>query len=208
MISQHQIARLIEAHEYRQLIERILSNGRCRSAMAKRMLTKSDAAPAASLGLSLQRLSEITYSPTELAGSLTRRLLSLQRDDGFFAEGNQTEASTLAATAVALRGLITFNAQQQWTHSVNRLSLNPTTDVLTAITAAINLGLAALANEYEKSHAPDTLAAGWAIALWQLGDVADFRRLISINDLLTALDESATDLVEDELSRYAHAMAA
>ena len=60
MISQNQIERMIEAREYRQLVVRILGNGRCRSRLAEQLLKRSDVAQAAALGLALQRLGELT----------------------------------------------------------------------------------------------------------------------------------------------------
>lgn len=200
MISQNQIFRLIEAEEFRQLIQRVLSNGRCRSPLVLRVLSQPDVAASAAIGLALQRLGELTYRPSQLAASLSRRLLGMQQSNGLFgsAEDPSTE-SLLVATATALRGLITWTAQVQASGS----------EVDHPTSLAIDRGLNALAEVYsDASTDVNHDAVAWAIVLWQLGDMAEFRHIVPIKDLLEMLDDSAADLVEDELCRYAHAMAA
>ena len=199
MISQNQIVRLAEAQEHLQLLNRVLSNGRCRSGAVRRVLCRPGIVAPASLGLALQRLSEITYRPTTEADRLSRQLIACQRSDGFF--GSHEHATTeevLAATAAAVRGLMTTAAQRRAAGmEVNR-----------SISESIERGLRALAHQYSQGVEPQTEAVGWALVLWHLGDVAEFRRDICVSDLLAMLDESAADLLEDELARYAHAMAA
>src|SRR4051812_35090518 len=112
MISQNQIVRLIQAEEFRQLIDRILANGRCNSAIAKRVLRQVEVAAPAALGLAIQRLSELTYGASRFAEVLASRLALMQGTDGMFGGGAQAPPeSRLAATAAALRGLITFASQ-------------------------------------------------------------------------------------------------
>lgn len=199
MISQNQILRLVEAHEYRQLVDRILTNGRCRSQLARGMLNRPEAVPASALGLALQRLAELTYRPSELAEILARRLATLQRPDGLFGHGiSPSNETLLAATATAVRGLMTTASHGP----------NASLEFCGPISIAIDRGLAALAQRYGDGQHVGVDAVGWAIVLWQLGDVPEFRRLVPVDDLLAMLDESETDVVEDELCRYAHAMAA
>ena len=81
-------------------------------------------------------------------------------------------------------------------------------DVVQVQLDEILLGLAALADMYTNRFSPKADGAGWAIVLWQLGDVEAFRKHLHVDELLANLSESALDSIEDELSRYAHAMAA
>jgi len=199
MISQNQIVRLIEAEEFRQLIQRVLSNGRCRSPMVLHVLSQPEAAATAAIGLALQRLGELTYRPTELANELARRLIGMQKIDGLFGpDASSSREAMLVATSTALRGLMTWRSQIEACGG----------EIDEPISHAIDQGLSALADVY--SDAPDVNedAVAWAVVLWQLGDVAEFRRLVPVKDLLSMLDEAAADLVEDELCRYAHAVAA
>lgn len=199
MISQPQIVRLIEAQEYRHLIDRILANGRCRSAAARRVLMRPECAAVAALGLALQRLCEITYRPTPAAQMLAQQLIALQRDDGTFGDPLEISAeSSLAATAVALRGLIAHASQIELTGAAAPES----------ITTSIEDGVNALASQYHSMNDHGVHAVDWAIVLWQLGETPHLRDHVPVDHLLTMLDETATDLIEDDLCRYAHAMAA
>jgi hypothetical protein len=60
-------------------------------------------APAA-LGLALQRLDELSYGPNPLTEHVVHLLLAMQADSGQF--GGPDPAASLAATAVACRGLL------------------------------------------------------------------------------------------------------
>ncbi len=200
MISQNQILRLVEAQEHRQLVVRVLANGRCRSEMARRVLTSPHAAPVASLGLALQRLGEIEYQHSGATDRLVCRLLDMQRDDGLLGQSDQpVDDALIGASAAALRGLMMWAAADRGNHNGLARSAN----------RAVAHGLDALRHLYVLHSAKNAaFGAGWAIALWQLGDVEAFRKAIPVKDLLATLDESSAELVEDELCRYAHAMAA
>ena len=201
MISQHLIVRLIEAREYRQLIDRILANGRCRSPLAKRTLMRPEAAEVAAIGLAIQRICEITYRPAPQAAALVERLLQLQREDGKFnaATGADHEV-ILAATAVAIRALISYQDQG------SALGLSGDSRVHHANArgvAALERAAASCLNK-RMLDAP----ACWAIILWQLGDVAEFRQNICVEAILDLLNACGAEIIEEELARYAHAMAA
>jgi hypothetical protein len=201
MISQHQIVRLIEAREYRQLTDRILANGRCRSPLARRTLMQPDAAQVAAIGLAIQRVCEMSYRPDASAAGLVHRLLDLQREDGMFKMATGAdEPATIAATAVAIRALVTHESLCD--------GLGLSTGV--RINSAICRGLDTLAAAAQHCLAHNRIAspAAWAIVLWQLGDIAEFRNRVSMDALLDLLDATGAELIEDELSRYAHAMAA
>lgn len=72
----------------------------------------------------------------------------------------------------------------------------------------IRRGLEALSGLARQGGSAKGDGVAWAIVLWQLGDLAEFRRALNVDQLLHGLGESDADLVEDELCRYARAMAA
>lgn len=199
MISHVQIDRMIELKEYRRLVERILDNGRSRSNMAKRVLSRPEAAGPAALGLSLQRLAELTYAPTATADRIARRLVVMQRRDGLFGYGSDTPYETLlAATAAAVRGLIDYAGHLR----ASGQPLNP------SVNQALERGMDALANSFASLTNTTNGALGWAIVLWQLGDVQAFRQRVPVHQLLAMLNHAAVELIDDDLSRLATAMAA
>lgn len=204
MISQHQIVRLIESREVAaatQLIERILANGRCRSALARRMLARPGAVEPAALGLAIQRICEMTYRPAPNSALLVSRLLELQSPNGTFGSASLGDNDAfLAASAVAIRALVAYRSQCAAFQTQSNARVN----------FAIAQGIDALAH-----HAADCLRdqiilapVAWAIVLWQLGDVVEFRARVRTDAMLDLLDQTGAELIEDELARYAHAMAA
>ena len=199
MISQNQIARLVELEEYPQLVNRILANGRCRSSLARRVLSQPECAAPAATGLALQRAVELTYAPAALSAKLARKLVVMQRRDGFFGYGRETPRGLLlAATGTALGGLLSWSAQNRCCGAM----VDP------SVTSAIEFGLAALATCYSSGGITDDDAVGWAIVLWQLGGHAEFRCVVPVRELSELLEEVTSDLVGDDLSRYARVMAA
>lgn len=201
MISQHQIVRLLETKEFRQLIERILANGRCRSVLARRVLARPEAAEVAALGLAIQRLCEITYRPAPQTAALVSRLLQHQRPDGTFATApTGDENAILASTSVAIRALIAHRSQAA------AFGTPAAAPVDHAIARGVNMLATAAMQRLDHEHIDSP--AAWAIILWQLGDVDQFRNRVSTESLLELLDQAGAEIIEDELTRYAHAMAA
>src|SRR5688572_17121639 len=172
MISQNQIIRHIEAQEFSLLVDRILGNGRCRSQSAQRVLRDPAIAAAAGIGLALQRLAELTYRPTPMADGLVQLLMALQRFDGSFA-GPTSRTLNLAATSTALRGLLTWREQRA------AAAIGADFDVDAAIERGLNFLQAAFG---EHAHMEDA-ALGWAIVLWQLGDIEAFRSRVPTDEL-------------------------
>jgi hypothetical protein len=197
MISQSQIDRLLGSEDYGRLIERILSNGRCRSIVARDTLRQPGALLPAALGLALQRITELTYRPAPLADRLALSLVAIQREDGMFGSDSASAPAELAATAIALRGLIGW------------IACRPTRadEHVQESRSAVARGLQALSR---RSRAPDLQvdALGWAIALWQMGDLVEFRSAVAIEKLLQAVGDCGAELIEPDLRRYARAMAA
>src|SRR5690606_19629896 len=175
MLSQRQIMRLVDAEEYKVLVERILANGRCPSGMTRQLLTRPEVAAPAGIGLTLQRLTELTYGPSPVANHLARRLLAMQRRDGLFGYGSEpTNELLLAATAAALRGMLAWVEQHRAMHQAVPVWVENT----------INLGLDALAAKFNEKPNMIADAVGWAIVLWQLGDQEAFRSRVPVAELL------------------------
>lgn len=163
MISQSHIIRLVENEAYRQLIDRILDNGRCGSAITRRVLRHESCAAPVALGLGLQRLVELTYAPAASSELLAERLTMRQAKDGLFGQPNgfgenvaaDREASgieapgiqadresRLAATGVALAALLSWADQCRGAGKT----------VSSRVIASINAGLAALARLAEPAE--------------------------------------------------------
>lgn len=97
MLSVNRIQRSLAVGAHERLLEEILANGR-RVALPLRMrLAEPASLRTVVLGLSLQRVVELTFGEEPLATILVRDLLASQNWDGSF--------GSVAATAVALRAL-------------------------------------------------------------------------------------------------------
>jgi hypothetical protein len=131
MLSLQQIQRMMNQRQFRQLIGRILANGRCDDRrITQRLLQPHNVIPAG-LALALQRVVELTYRPTAVAEALACRLLDQQRGDGLFGPVDQPRQDApsalhceksafeepggeeLGVTALAVRALAAFLRQQQ-----------------------------------------------------------------------------------------------
>jgi hypothetical protein len=224
MLDANQIRRLLDSKEFSQLIDRILMNGRCRSSLTRQMLRKKDVAVVSAIGLGLQRIIELTYRPTPMADALAKQVMDFQDQRGLFRTGMTANGSggerrcaaapfatstcgqdftvgVLGASAVALRGLIGWRRQHETNRAFNNLEGS---DV-------IQRGLDGIAGLFEiQKESGDWLqyAIDWAIVLWQLGDIEAFRAAVPIDELLDLLDSARAELSDDELCRYAHAVAA
>jgi hypothetical protein len=195
MISRVQIQRMIEIGAWDRLVQRILANGRCRSAAARRRLSEPGSAMVAGIGLALQRLCELTYGPSEIAGGVARRLLRLQRPDGLFEGG---PSLSIAASAIAIRGLLDWGEQCGRRAAGRHLRLE----------GAIERGIAALAAALSRPGrlAPDQVDL--EVVLWQLGRDERFRRAIPVTRMAPTGAGSHRRRGGDDLTRFAAAAAA
>jgi len=212
MLRVSNIMQLLRAEQFSLVVDRILSNGRCRSRAVRQMLREASFAETAATGLALQRVLELTYGPTAEADDLVHRLLRSQAADGLFGHATgDIDGSRLAGAAVALRGLTAWLQQP-------RLNRQPPScmakeAIERAITALkeswrINRSAGSHATPDGEIDTPTTTVTAWAIALWQLGDIAEFRQSLPVDELLAMVDHAAPELLEEELSHYAHAVAA
>ncbi len=81
MMNASRIDRLVRADRLEQLLEEVLSNGRRLPLAARAVLHDGPALEMAAIGLALQRLVELTYTPQALSVSLAERLAALLGED-------------------------------------------------------------------------------------------------------------------------------
>lgn len=197
MISLTQIERMIDHGSYPQLIRRILSNGRCTCPAIREHLIGSPAGPdipLAACGIALQRCCELSYLPTALAGKLAGRLLDAQMPDGRFGIADDT---SLATTAIAVRGLIEFREQ-----------LCEAGESIQVLDPAVKRGVSAVTQMVNTSTATRDHATGILIAVWQLGHLSAFREQIHVDHVLAQLRETHPRDLDAKLVDYAYAQAA
>jgi hypothetical protein len=195
MISTAQIQRMVQTGAFSRLVERILANGRCQSDPARRRLAEPSAAAAAGIGLALQRLCELTYGPSEAAAGLAERLLGLQGPDGLFGSGPD---ASIAASAVALRGLLDWRRQREDARAApdHRLA------------GAIRRGMDALVASVARRRVAPLDRVDLEVVLWQLGRIRAFRRAVPVVELAPSPAASNGRGRGDDLTRFATAAAA
>jgi len=194
MLSRRQIERMVAAGTHRRMVERILANGRCGSEAARARLTDPRAATAAGLGLALQRLCELSYSPSEGCREVSRRLMRLQRPHGLF---GPTEEGSIPGSAAAVRGL------HDWCGLLHEGDPDRR-----RVEGAMKAGLRGLLGAIDGGgqRAPDV--AELAIMVWQLGPISGFRRVIPAFLITVGADAAGQSEREDDLFRMARAAAA
>jgi len=228
MLRVSQIMQLLRAEQFSLLVDRVLANGRCRSKLVRQALRQGETVEVAAMGLALQRMLELTYGPTAEGDELVHRLLRLHStaddscrgdegespksdhgdgnvrlsDDLFGVADRSSITSRLAASAVAIRGL---NAWLQRPRMNRQPSAQLVQSTLHRCLRALATGWLAGPSSSVDEH---EWMVAWAIVLWQLGDLAEFRNALPVDDLLAMVDHAAPDLLEDDLSHYAHAVAA
>lgn len=222
MISVRQIQRLTDIRAFPRLIERILVNGRCNSTEAHRRLLEPGAVAPAALGLALQRLEELTYGPCPTAETVLGSLLELQSSSGLFMSpganptglpvcqtspgqpGKQCPDGALAATAVALRGILDWIKQATDNPYIKSSCL----DLLASAQEAADRGIAGLVSRLRRDDTSPFSATDLAITIWQLGDVEFARKRLGLPERtgLLSLDSASSD--HDELTQHAFSSAA
>lgn len=97
MLSPFRVARLVAAGEYDRLLNELLMNARPLSLAARLRLSEAGTLPPAALGLTLKRLTELSWRPEPPVEHVGTQLAALQQPDGSF--------GGVAATACALAGI-------------------------------------------------------------------------------------------------------
>jgi hypothetical protein len=155
----------------------------------------------------------LTYWPHPDGASIGHRLARLQQRDGLFARsaGQPDEYVHVAATAVALRGMVAWMEQSNVGNSQN----DRTKDHFAVIRRCIDRAWEGLARAW-RDHCETTLATGepsgtdlsWAIALWQLGECDEARYRLPVARIARSLKSSDATLLADDVSRLALTLAA
>jgi len=207
MISLSQIERMIEHGSHAQLIRRILANGRCTCpAIREHLLGRPGGpdTPIIAAGLALQRCCELSYGLTDLAGDLAMRLITAQMPDGRLGIADDT---ALAATAIALRGLIEYRDQLAGMGGGSD-SERETDGQDPKVDTAIERGMSAVSHLVNLWANSRDHATGILIAVWQLGHLPSFRACIDVDRVLMRLRERYARDLDARLVDYAFAQAA
>lgn len=185
MLNLPRIARLAVAAEFERMLEEVCRNGRPLPLPVRLRLSEPAGLPAAAAGLALQRVTQLTYRPTPVSISLARALVSLRDESGLF--------GTIAATSVALAGLLAFSDQVR--------ALPASAQVDPELRASINESIAAALHRLHRAQEEspairlgerptligDELDS--AIALWQLGLDPRFAAAVRFEDLLASIED-------------------
>lgn len=185
MLNLPRIARLSVAGDFERMLEEVSRNGRPLPLPVRLRLSEPAGLPAAAAGLALQRITQLTYRPTPVAIGMARALVALRGEDGKF--------GTLAATAVALAGLLAFSDQVR--SLPGSAQVDP--DLRREVDASIAAALHRLHRAQEESPAArlgerptligDELDS--AIVLWQLGLDPRFASAVRFEDLLASVED-------------------
>jgi hypothetical protein len=198
MIAPSQIVRFIDNRNHRTLIDRLLSNGRCHSPMARHVLHAPGAQAAAAIGLGLQRIAELAYWALPEGVDLAHRLLHMQRRDGHFGLATADIDDIIASTAIGIRALTDWLAN--FKHDDAERSL-----VHRGVDRAC-LALRVAFNGESNDEAPNP--AAWAVVLWQLGDCDIACKRLPLREIREHVRASDPEFRADDLSRLALTMAA
>lgn len=198
MLKPSQILRSFDSCEYRRLIDRLLTNGRCHSRQASRLLHEDEVIMPAAAGMALQRICELAYWAVPEGCDLAHRLLRLQQRDGTFScpSANLDWSAKIAATSVALRGLADW--RMGFSHHPAELAM---------LDQAIERACTALASLITTNFEGmgDALRA---LVLWQLADCNQACASLPLRDMHNRLAKADSDFLRDDLSRLALTMAA
>lgn len=217
MISISQIQRMVDHGNHRQLIRRVLSNGRCMSPAIREHLLGQPGGPdvpTIAAGIALQRCCELTYLPTDLATDLAGRLTATQMPDGRFGIADET---ALAATAIALRGLIEYRDQLDSISCVGGApqghghvpgQVGTQVEHRRTLDAAIEQAMDAVSELVQSALETSDHVTGVFIALWQLGHLAWFRARVGIDSVLARLRDGHAHDLDGQLVDYVYAQAA
>jgi hypothetical protein len=192
MLSVTQIQKLFNSRDHARMITSLADNGAALPLPLQARLTQ----PAATAGLGLRRLTELTYGPTSLSRDMIDALLESQLSDGSFPGQVDHDPLTTAAAAAGLAA--TLREQKPGS--------NP--DPRTA--QALEHALASLAGMQDAEglfrHSDDRTeqdrALTSAFVLFLLARLPGFRENCRFADLMTWFDERADRFDEDTAQLY------
>lgn len=194
MLSVTQIQKLFNSQDHTRMITSLADNGAALPLPLQARLTQ----PAATAGLGLRRLTELTYGPTSLSRDMIDSLLNTQLPDGSFPGQVDHDPLTTAAAAAGLAATL----REQ------RPAPGSTPDPRS--TQALENALASLAGMQDAEglfrHSDDRTeqdrALTSAFVLFLLARLPGFRETCRFADLMTWFDERADRLDEDTAQLY------
>lgn len=194
MLSVTQIQKLFNSQDHTRMITNLADNGAALPLPLQARLTQ----PAATAGLGLRRLTELTYGPTSLSRDMIDSLLDTQLPDGSFPGQVDHDPLTTAAAAAGLAATL----REQ------RPAPGSTPDPRS--TQALENALASLAGMQDAEglfrHSDDRTeqdrALTSAFILFLLARLPGFRETCRFADLMTWFDERADRLDEDTAQLY------
>ncbi|MEZ6191253.1 MAG: hypothetical protein R3C45_08175 [Phycisphaerales bacterium] len=198
MLSVTQIQKLFNSQDHTRMITSLADNGAALPLPLQARLTQ----PAATAGLGLRRLTELTYGPTSLSRDMIDALLDTQLPDGSFPGQVDHDPLTTAAAAAGLAA--TLREQRPAPGTTPGSVPDPHT------AQALDHALTALAGMQDGEglfrHGDDRTeqdrALTSAFVLFLLARLPGFREACRFADLMTWFDERADRLDEDTAQLY------
>lgn len=194
MLSVTQIQKLFNSRDHARMLTSLADNGTALPLPLQARLTQ----PAATAGLGLRRLTELSYGPTALSRDMTDALLDTQLPDGSFTGPVGHDPLTTAAAAAGLAAVL----REQ--RSLPGAATDP------RVAQALDHALAALAGMQDAQglflHSDDRTkqdrALTSAFVLFLLARLPGFRETCRFADLMTWFDERADRLDEETAQLY------
>lgn len=205
MIAPSQIVGSIDNQKHRVLIDRLLSNGRCHSAVAQRVLRQPESLMPSAIGLGLQRIGELAYWALPEGVDLAHRLLRLQRRDGLYGSNSAEIDHLIGPTAIAVRALVDWLSHFNHDEAERALLQQSVERACLALCVAFERESHDVRDAREQHETED---ARWAIVLWQLGDCEAACARLPMHEIHDRIKTSSPAFRADDLSRLALTMAA
>lgn len=189
MISLPRMVKQAGEGQFDRILEDVLRNGRQIPLQARMRLEGADTLPAAALGLALQRVTELTYRPSDAALTLLERLLNRQRPTGSF--------GSIAGTAVALAALHAALSQHDALPGARGSGRYMSRELEARAREAAAQATHFLVQSQDADALDDEEGPGGligepidtAIVLWQLGLDTRFTRAVRFEALMRAVEE-------------------
>lgn len=189
MLSATQIQKLFQSGDHARMITNLADNGVALPLPLQSRLSQ----PAATIGLGLRRVSELTYGSTSLSREMTDTLLDAQLPDGSFPGSVDRDPLTTAAAAAGLAATLREQA-------IPDPRLPQALEQTLAALAAMQDPQALFRHSDDRTEQDRALTS--AFVLFLLARLPGFREACRFADLMTWFDEHADRLDEDTAQLY------
>jgi hypothetical protein len=185
MISLPKLVRMASEGEHARMLDEVVRNGRPLALPIRLRLEEAHTLPVAALGLSLTRVTELTYRPSDVACTLATLLLDRREPDGSF--------GSIAATAIAAAALLAVADQVDALPGGRASGVYIDPALESRIRAGAESALHALAQAQQSDEESGEGLIGdeidSAITLWRLGFDTRFARAVCYDALLRAVED-------------------